>query len=369
MSTGQETKENGSLMVWSSKTHTVIEKLRLPESTPVLVGDVIPVDPAVSRACLLASDLWCHGEKTQGEGAVYLLDKSMRVNGIIHAEAGESMFGSRLAASTVQDGEQFLAVQLTVRDAPSDEHPGREWFAIYSLKTQHRQGIIKGSSQYTGFRHSSVVCTWVPDCDRDGVQDLAIDLRDRVVLYSGKDLLPIRLLTYAKQLTRDHYFGRSLTCVHLASGSDQLVLGIPGWFAEPKSSFLMCWPLATESEPRRVGDPGCGDGFGTALCQTRNGDCFATGMGPFDTCLSYAKREDPVRFSTILTESWMSVMIGSAIRCVGDFDGDGAEDVAVTRFNREADGCPGQGVVLVSGKTLSVIGQIELNDKHRYVWH
>jgi hypothetical protein len=316
----------------------------------------------------LASDLGRRNESTQGEGAVYLLDKTLKVSGAIQADAGELMFGSRLATSAVQDGDQLLAVQLRILDVPTDRYSGREFFAIYSLREQRRKGIIKGSSQSTGFRHSSIVCTWIADCNGDGAQDLAVDLRDRVVLYSGKDLLPIRALPYGKYLTKDHYFGRSLTCIHPTSGSDQLVLGIPGWFADPKSSFMLWWPLVGEGEPRRVGDPGCGDGFGTALCQTSSGDCFATGTGPFDACLSYAKRDDLMRFSTILTEQDVTVQMGSAIRCVGDFDGDAVEDVAVTRYNREAPSYPGEGVVLVSGKTRAVIGRIELDDTQHYRW-
>lgn len=368
MSTTSESKNNGNLMVWSSRTHTVLERVRLPGSSDALVGDAIPVDATASKGRLLVSDLWCRNEQARSEGAVYLLDKDLKMAGEIRSETGERMFGSRLAASAVQGGEQLLAVQLQVLDVPTDEYSGREWFAIYSLGDLHRRGIIKGSSQFTGFRHASVVCMWVPDCNGDGVQDLAIDMRDRIVLYSGKDLLPIRVLPYTEYLTEGQYFGRSLACVHMPDGTSALVLGLPTWFIGGESSCMLQWSLEGHERPTRIENPGKEDGFGCALCQTRNGDCFASGVAAFDGTLSFAGHEAPTRFRTIMTQADGTVMIGSAVRCVGDFDGDGVEDVAVTQFNREADGWPGQGVVVVSGKAQCTIGRIELDDRDRYVW-
>jgi hypothetical protein len=54
--------------------------------------------------------------------------------------------------------------------------------------------------------------------------------------------------------------------------------------------------------------------------------------------------------------------VGSAISHIGDFDGDGVEDVAVTCYQCERAAKEGQGVILFSGRTHAVLGRIGLHD-------
>lgn len=360
--------KSARLLVWSSNTHQVLSEITPSDRSLAFGSDILRIDGGPTGDRLLVGDPFRKNSEGQGEGAVYRLDEGLKIVGVMAAQPGEQSFGSRLYASSVQDGDQLLAVQTYVLKDPKNPYSGREHFAIYSLRNHERSGIIAGSSKDAGSRCAFEVCAWTPDCDGDGVPDLAIDMMDSVVLYSGKTLQPIRTLSYAKQVTADQYFGRSLSCIRLHDGSHALLTGLPAWFAFPDTSLLLSWPLEKGDDAHRIENPGCGCGFGSAVCQTSHGDVFVTSFSAFEAGLAFSKEGAPDKFNMVMTASDETILMGSVLRCIGDWDGDGVEDVAVTRANAEMPGGSGQGLVLVSGKTRSVIGRIELDEKSRYVY-
>jgi hypothetical protein len=158
-------------------------------------AELARVDPRLAGDCLLVSDLGHPGDAEFSRGVVRRFDKDLKELGRIQPEVGEESFGVHLALGTFHAGDQLLAIELLKSEVPERTYWVREWFAIYSLADHRRKGIIRGSHcAHPGDsdRRASVVCTWIPDCDSDGVEDLAIDMRDSIVLYSGQDFRPLR---------------------------------------------------------------------------------------------------------------------------------------------------------------------------------
>lgn len=370
-------KKVGALRVVLSGSAKIGETIQFEDNTFGFGWDVASVDhvPTENESRLLVTDPWQKNGDSKGEGVVHLLKRDFSIDHSIRAAADELRFGKHLYVPSAALGSagvlaSNVVVQFEVLDDKKDEYSGRECFAIYDLRTLERRCTIRGSSEKAGVRNDSVLCAWLPDQNGDGVIDLAIDMRDSVVIYSGADLKVIRTLSYAKMLDPEHDQARSLAYVKCGAGRNSaLAIGLPSKNNfDPGPSCLLLVNLDGPLKPERVANPGCGCRFGVGLCQIGTGELFVTANSAFAGCLAMSKPFEPRSLAPWVHEGWLSTgaknsYIGAAIRNLGDFDGDGVDDVALTTMDTESRGVPGQGVIVYSGKTHTELLRVVLDQK------
>jgi hypothetical protein len=195
MSTSSWGMKRAALLVFFSKSRKLGQVVEAPAGSLGFGDCLARVDPRLED-CLLVSDAMHSSSPHRYEGIVYRYNRDLKEIGRIEPEPDEEWFGIHLALGAFRSGDQLLAVQLEKTQVPEREYWVREWFAVYSLADHRRRGLIRGSHcadpNLSDRRGASLVCAWIPDCDGDGLEDLAIDMRDSVVLYSSKDLHPVR---------------------------------------------------------------------------------------------------------------------------------------------------------------------------------
>lgn len=376
------TKDHGALLLVPSGSTKIEVAVQSDDNSARFGWDIASVEhfPTDTESRLLVSDPQREYGDSKSEGVVHLLKADLSAGGEIRSAEGEHRFGIRLyvPASTLdpsKDPGPAVVIQFETLDDESKANSGRESFAIYDLRTRSRRGVITGSRRDDHIGGDlSLVCAWVADCNDDGLLDLAVDLCDSVALYSGANLKLIRKVSYAKYLTSDNRAVRTLAFVKReASLPSSLAIGFPGRpISEDESSFLLMWSLKDTQSLTRVDNPGCGSGFGTGLCQISSGELFATGNTPFEGCLSVSKPFVPEKLTPLQTDDWLPTKgqasptyLGTLLRNLGDMNGDGIDDVAVSAMNPGNFGFPGQGLVVVSGRTHNPLLKVILDSDEK----